>query len=87
MRVILDRSKCSRQPATCPACFAGHLALGEFASADCAIRSIENGRSEILLKIYERDGSIRTLAVNAENIAAAFDNWQFAWEAQAGPII
>jgi hypothetical protein len=87
MRVILDRSKCSRQPAACPVCFAGHLATGDFTSADCAMQSIENGRSEILFKIYERDGSIRSMVVNAENIAAVFDNWQLAWEVQAGPII
>ena len=87
MRVILDRTKCSRPLDECCRCFSSHLAKDKFASADCAIQCVENGRPEILFKIYERDGSIKSLAVNAENIAAVFESWQLAWEAQAGPII
>jgi hypothetical protein len=87
MRVILDRTKCSRQPDACPRCFAEHLTTGHFGAAECILQEIEDDRPEISLKVYDRDGSIKSFVINADNIAQAFDSWLLAWEAQAGPII
>lgn len=87
MRVILDRSNCIRWQGSCEACFANHLTKREFDTTDCVLDVEEDGRPEIVMKIYDRDGSIKSLVVNEENFGKAYDSWLLLWEEQAGLVI
>lgn len=71
----------------CEQCFAEHLRTDDFESADCAVKITRDQRSELAFKIYDRDGSIKTLIVTAENRAGAMFSWMSLWEQQAGPVI
>jgi hypothetical protein len=87
MKIVLDRRFCTRWQASCEACFASRLTKGDFEVADCALSVSDNHRPEISFKIYDRDGSVKDLVVNAENAPKAYDSWLLLWEEQAGLVI
>lgn len=82
MKVVLDRRYCNRWQASCEACFAGRLTHGNFDVADCALSVEDDARPEISFKIYDRDGSVKNLVVNAENAGEAYDSWLLLWKEQ-----
>ena len=87
MQATLDRRSCTRLPEICEQCFAEHLQTNDFETADCAVTVARNRRPEFTFKIYDRDGSIKTLIVTRENRSLALISWMALWEQQAGPVI
>lgn len=87
MQATLDRRICKQLQPACEQCFAGHLARNDFESAECAVKVLHTQRPELTFKIYDRDGSIKTLVITKENRAQALVSWFSLWEQQAGPVI
>ena len=87
MNIVLDRRLCNRKQIECEACFAGHLAKGNFNQVECVLEVTDTGRVEFAYKIYDRDNSIKNLIVNWETFGKALESWLQLWEEQAGPVI
>lgn len=87
MHVVLDRNLCSNAGSGCEVCFATHLACGDFESANCAVSIVDTQRPEYVLRVQDRDQSIKTLVVKEENMNEALASWLWLWERQSGPVI
>jgi hypothetical protein len=84
MRITLDRNYCQRWQASCESCFASRLTQNNFDVADCCLAAVPDGREALEFRIHDRDGQLRTLTVNDQNWADAYDSWLLLWRAQAG---
>lgn len=82
MKVVLDRRYCNRWQASCEACFAGRLTQHNFDVADCALSVEDDAQPEISFKIFDRDGSVKHLVINAENAGDAYNSWLQLWKDQ-----
>jgi hypothetical protein len=82
MKVILDQSSCKCWDAACETHFGWHFLRDEITPVDCTVAIVDDGKEEITFVITDRDGNDKTLVVNEENRADAYDSWQQAWEKQ-----
>jgi hypothetical protein len=82
MKIVLDRRSCSCWDAACDTHFGWHFLRGEITPVDCTIEIVDDGKPETTFLIMDRDGKDKTLIVNDQNRAEAYDSWQAAWDKQ-----
>ena len=85
MKIILDRRSCTCWEPACETHFGWHFLREEVTPVDCTVEITDDGQSETTFLILDRDGIDKTLVVNAENWAEAYDSWRQAWELQQSP--
>ena len=82
MKIVLDRRSCKCWDAACDTHFGWHFLRDEVTPVDCTIEIVDDGKPETTFVIMDRDGVDKTLVVNDQNRAEAYDSWQVAWEQQ-----
>jgi hypothetical protein len=83
MKIVLDQRSCNCWDPACEAHFGWHFLREEITPVDCTVEVCQDGREELTFQIKDRDGSDKTLVVNQDNWAEAYDSWRLAWEKQA----
>jgi hypothetical protein len=83
MKIVLDRRSCGCYDQACETHFGWHFLRDEVTPVDCTLQIIDDGRPEREFMILDRDGVDRTLLVDENNWADAYDSWRLAWEQQA----
>jgi hypothetical protein len=86
MKITLDRRSCNCWQAACDSHFGCHFLGEEISPIECLIDVAEDGKEELSFYIYDRDGVDKTLVVNEENRAEAWDSWYEAWEKQQAAL-
>ena len=82
MKIVLDRRSCNCYQPACEAHFGWHFLREEVTPVDCTVQMVDDGKTDITFFIMDRDGVDKTLVVNEENHATAYDSWVLAWEEQ-----
>jgi hypothetical protein len=82
MKIVLDRRSCKCWEAACDTHFGWHFLRDEVTPVDCTIEIVDDGKAETTFVIMDRDGVDKTLVVDDQNRAEAYDSWQAAWEKQ-----
>ena len=82
MKIILDRRSCNCWDAACESHFGWHFLRTEVTPVDCVLEIKEDGKEARTFYILDRDGIDKTLVVDEDNHALAYDSWQIAWEEQ-----
>lgn len=82
MKIVLNRRECNCWDQACETHFGWHFLRDEITPVDCTIEMIDDGRSEVVFFIQDKDGTDKELVVNDENRAEAYDSWRLAWEKQ-----
>jgi hypothetical protein len=82
MKVVLDRRSCKCHEPACEAHFGWHFLREEITPVDCTLEITDDQRPETTFLIMDRDGVDKTLVVNADNWAEAYDSWLLAWKRQ-----
>ena len=82
MKIVLDQRSCNCWDAACETHFGWHFLREEVTPVDCTVEIIEDDSAEITFLIKDRDGSDKTLIVDASNKGEAYDSWRMAWEKQ-----
>ena len=87
MKIYLDRRHCNCWDAACESHFGWHFLREEVTPIDCVLEIKDDGQEVRTFFILDRDGSEKTLVVDNDNHALAYDSWQFAWDAQKEPQV
>ena len=82
MKIVLDRRSCNCYKPACEAHFGWHFLREDVTPVDCTVQMLDDGKTDITFFIMDRDGVDKTLVVNEENHATAYDSWVLAWEEQ-----
>lgn len=82
MYIKLDRRSCNCYEPACETHFGWHFLRDEVTPIDCVIEMTDDGNDELTFFILDRDGVDKTLVVNKDNHAEAYDSWLLAWEEQ-----
>lgn len=82
MKIILDRRSCNCWDAPCESHFGWHFLREEITPVDCTLEIQDDGKPERTFFILDRDGIDKTLIVDEDNRALAYDSWQTAWDQQ-----
>jgi hypothetical protein len=82
MKIILDRRTCTCWEPACETHFGWHFLRDEITPIDCVVEMSDDGQQDLTFLILDRDGVDKTLVVNKDNQADAYDSWHQAWEAQ-----
>lgn len=82
MKIVLDRRSCNCYEPACETHFGWHFLRDEITPIDCVIEMDDDGQEEITFFILDRDGVDKTLVVDENNRAEAYDSWRQAWEEQ-----
>ena len=83
MKIVLDRRSCGCWDQACETHFGWHFLRDEVTPVDCTLQIVDDGRPERVFVILDRDGIDRTLVVDENNWADAYDSWRLVWEQQA----
>ncbi len=83
MKIVLDRRSCNCYEQACETHFGWHFLRQEITPIDCVIEMSDDGKEEITFFVLDRDGIDKTLVINDENRAEAYDSWRQVWEQQA----
>ena len=78
MEINLDLSTCPTWMSACESCFGWHLAQwtsNESQPSACTLNWDDECRDEITFIVHDKDGNDRTLVVNQENWAEAYESW------------
>ena len=84
MKVVLDRRSCNCWDAACETHFGWHFLREEVTPVDCTVEIADDGKEEITFYIKDRDNIDKTLVVDDNNRADAYDSWLIAWQKQQG---
>ena len=82
MKVVLDRRSCNCWDAACETHFGWHFLREEVKPVDCTVEIADDGKEEITFYIKDRDNIDKTLVVDDNNRADAYDSWLIAWQKQ-----
>jgi hypothetical protein len=82
MKIVLDRRSCTCHDPACETHFSWHFLREEITPIDCVVEMSEDGQQELTFLILDRDGIDKTLVVDRNNQADAYDSWMQAWEKQ-----
>jgi hypothetical protein len=82
MKIVLNRRSCNCYDQACETHFGWHFLRPEVTPVDCTVEMLDDGREEVTFFILDKDGSDKTLVVDEENRAVAYDSWRQAWEEQ-----
>jgi hypothetical protein len=82
MKIVLDCRSCECWEPACETHFGWHFLRDEITPIDCMLEATDDGRQERVFFIMDRDGVDKTLVVNEDNWAEAYDSWRLAWEKQ-----
>jgi hypothetical protein len=82
MKIVLDRRSCNCYEPAYESHFGWHFLREEVKPIDCVIEMTEDGNKELTFLILDRDGVDKTLVIDKNNRADAYDSWILAWEEQ-----
>lgn len=82
MKIVLDRRSCNCYEPACESHFGWHFLREEITPIDCVIAMTDDGNKELTFLILDRDGVDKTLVIDKNNQAEAYDSWMIAWEEQ-----
>lgn len=82
MKILIDRRECNVYDQACEAHFGWHFLREEITPVDCAVKVIDDGRSDRTFVIQDKDGQEKVLVVDNDNLAEAYDSWILAWQKQ-----